>query len=163
MGYFYFLRNPWILLGIAVVFLVTLGYVAIVPYPLFSYEYNSIPNMSQFLSYTVSFFIPIVFAVRILYNPVAGRAVNPFNKRFISFATPLILIFILAVMWFFIVGWLTFQFEFAFFGMISPTFGADLSFLFVMFLVYIVLPILCLALVLPGGFFRNMRSMRRYV
>ena len=145
------------------VFIILSGYVALVPYPLFSYEYNNIPTMSKFLSYTVSLFIPIVLAVRILYNPIAGRAVNQFNKRFIPFTTPLVLIFILAVMWFFIVGWLTLQFEFAFFGMVSPTFGADLSFLFVIFLVYVVLPILCLALVLPGGFFRNMRSMGRFI
>lgn len=158
-----FLRNRWIYLGIVLVSVIALAYVAIAPYGLFSLEYSSIPQMSQFLTYTVSVFIPIALSARMLYNPVAGRAINPFNKKFITFASALILIYILAIIWFSILDWLTFQFENAFSGMISPTFGADLSFLFVMFLIFIILPILFLALVLPGGFFRYMRSMRKYI
>lgn len=163
MGFSNILRNPLFLLIVVVLLLLIMGYVAIVPYPLFLYEYNNIPTTAQFLSYTVSFFIPIVLFVKIFYNPIAGRAVNPLNKRFIPFATPLILIFVLAVMWFFIVKWLTLQFEFIFYGMVSPTFGSDLSFPFVMFFSYIVLPLLFLALVLPGGFSQNIRSVRKYI
>lgn len=158
----YYLRDPRAVIFSSLAVLGLLIYVAIFPYPLFSFEYNQIQNMAQFFTYTVSFFVPIAFAVRILYNPVAGRAINPVTRRFIPLATPIMLIFIFAIMWFLVLGWLTIQFELSFIGMISPTFDADLSFLFLMIFVYLLLPILCLALVLPGGFSRNMSSIGRH-
>ncbi len=151
-----------LLFGIAIVILIMLGYVELFPYPLYYFEYSTIPIMSKFLSYIISFIIPIFIISKIFYNPGAQRTINPVNKKFIPYATLLIVVFVSITIWFYILNWITIQLTFLFYGLILPVFYSDLEFLFIIIFIFTILPLICLAVILPGSFAGYFKSLKRY-
>jgi hypothetical protein len=66
-------------------------------------ELRLIPTIAGFYTFAIGFFVPVEAVLRIGWNPVAGRAVNPITKRFVPTWMALIAIVGFGLIWYFIV------------------------------------------------------------
>lgn len=67
------------------------------------YELNSVLSIANFYTYSISLFIPIGAFLRLIWNPVASRAINPFTKKFIPTTVAVIVTVLGALVWYFVI------------------------------------------------------------
>ena len=85
--------------SVTIGFLVLLAYIAINLFSVFQGEYTRIPSLSNWDVYFITVFVPLSILFRLFFNG-SGRAINPINKRFVNTASIIIILVIIAALWF---------------------------------------------------------------
>ena len=112
--------------------------------------------------YMISVGFPIAMYYSVVWNPEAGRAVNPFSGRFVSHARVAGIAVVLAVIGFVVVTFIAIPILFVDFLTYSTGPGyAPVASLFLQFGLIVALPLLCVAIASPAGLARTFGSIRR--
>ena len=122
-------------------------------------EREFVGQISVFDVFSVTLFIPIGLIARIFWNGKAGRAINPFNKRFISTAVIVVIGSVLAVVWyFFIMPTMQYTFITGWNDLLNFSLSSVLEVGILMIFSSIALLLSMVAMAFPAGLLRTLKS-----
>ena len=148
--------------SVTIGFLVLLAYIAINPFFLFQGEYTWIPSLSNWDVYFITVFVPLSILFRLFFNG-AGRAINPINKRFVNTASIIIILVIIAALWFYFTNAILIpNLESYLYMNLYPTFSSCVIFFFYILLSIFGLPLLCVSIASPVKTAMALKSLFRW-
>ncbi len=145
------LKMVIVIIGLIILaFLIFILYLFIDPFPMFYKEYEFIPSLSQWIIYFITVFIPLSVLLRIFFNPSAGRAINPVNKKFASTAPVIIFLVLISVIWFLLTNTILIPYlETYLYANISISGSSDIIYLLLIIVSIIGLPLLSVSIATP--------------
>jgi hypothetical protein len=154
--------KTWIILAAILVVIVVLAALALDPV----LAAGPATGLSWFSAnwdcYMISVGFPIAIYYAVVWNPEAGRAVNPFSGRFVSHARVAGFAVVLAVIGFVVVTFIAIPILFVDFLAYSAGPGyTPVTSLFLQLGLIVGLPVLCVAIASPAGLARTFGSIRR--
>ncbi len=151
-----------VILALVIAFLVYLASVAINPYSLYQTEFSFIPSITNWDVYFLTVFVPLSILYGSFFN-AAGNAINPLNKRYANTAKIIIILVIIAAVWFFLTNELFIPYlQFFLYSSLKASFLSDISFLSFAILSIIGLPLLCVAIAAPVNTAIALKSLSKW-